>query len=346
MNFYIIIPAHNEESSIGQTLDSLVNQTLLPKRIVIVNDNSTDDTESIVNDYAQKHPFISVVNNKSSDQHLPGSKIINAFYKGYKTLDDKYDVICKFDADLIFPENYLEQLAFHFKKNTKLGMASGFCYIEKNGDWILENLTRKDHIRGALKAYRKNCFLEIGKLKPSMGWDTVDELLAKYYGWGILTDESLNVKHLKPTGLSYNKASKFLQGEAMYKMRYGFFITLISALKLAYKKRNFSLFKDYMAGYFKAKKERVDFLVSEKEGQFIRDLRWKGMFNKLIKTFVLILFIGLIFFFLFKKKPEPSIIKLSSTPASQSCLSPTSTNGCSYIRGRAYYILELEKQKN
>ena len=262
------------------TLNSLVNQTLLPKRVVVVNDNSTDGTQSIVDGFASKHPWILLVNSKSSNEHLPGSKIINAFYKGFEILDENYDVLCKFDADLIFPPNYLEELAIHFNKNPTLGMAAGFCYIEKNGNWVLENLTRKDHIRGALKAYRKACFLKIGKLKPSMGWDTVDELLAKFYGWDILTDETLHVKHLKPTGISYNKASKYLQGEAMYKMRYGFVITFISALKLAYKKRSFSLFKDYLAGYFKAKKNNIAFLVSEEEGKFIRDLRWKGMKNK------------------------------------------------------------------
>ncbi|XCF06146.1 glycosyltransferase family 2 protein [Tamlana crocina] len=282
MNFSIIIPAHNEESTVALTLDSLAKQTLLPNKIVVVNDNSTDKTQDIVEAYAERHTFIALVNSKSSNQHLPGSKIINAFYKGFETLDTNYDVICKFDADLIFPKDYLEKLSVHFKKNPKLGMASGFCYIEKNNQWVLENLTRKDHIRGALKAYRKDCFLQIGKLKPSMGWDTIDELLAKYYGWEILTDDSLHVKHLKPTGISYNKASKYLQGEAMYKMRYGFFITLISALKLAYKKGNFALFKDYMAGYFKAKKENIAFLVSEDEGKFIRNLRWKGMLGKLV----------------------------------------------------------------
>ena len=282
MNFYIIIPAHNEARSIGLTLDSLIHQTLQPKRVVVVNDNSTDNTQHIVETYAKKHPFISLVNSKSSNVHLPGSKIINAFYKGYEILDENYDVLCKFDADLIFPLNYLEQLAHHFNKNKKLGMVAGFCYIEKNGDWILENLTRKDHIRGALKAYRKTCFLQIGKLKPSMGWDTVDELLAKFYGWDLLTDESLYVKHLKPTGISYNKASRYLQGEAMYKMRYGFVITFISALKLAYKKGSFSLFKDYLVGYFKARKNKIAFLVSKEEGKFIRDLRWKGMKNKFL----------------------------------------------------------------
>ena len=207
LNFYIIIPAHNEEDCITQTLESLANQTLLPKQVVVVNDNSTDGTKAIIENYISRYSWIQIINSTSSNQHLPGSKIINAFYKGYETLDEDYDVICKFDADLIFPENYLETLSMHYNSNSKLGMVSGFCYIKKNENWVLENLTRKDHIRGALKAYKKECFLQIGKLKSSMGWDTVDELLAKYYGWQLLTDESLHVKHLKPTGISYNKAS-------------------------------------------------------------------------------------------------------------------------------------------
>ena len=280
MNIYIIIPAHNEQDYIGKTLESLAMQTLLPKKIIVVNDNSSDNTQSIAEDYASKYPYIKVINSKSSDTHLPGSKIIKAFNKGLDQLDDNYDIICKFDADLIFPVNYIETISNHFKANKKLGMASGFCYIQNGNQLILENLTNKDHIRGALKAYRKDCFNEIGRLKPSMGWDTIDELLAKYHGWEILTDESLHVKHLKPTGQSYNKASKYLQGEAMYKMRYGFWITLISALKLAYKKGNFKLFRDYMSGYFKAKSNRLAFLVSKEEGEFIRDLRWKGIKSK------------------------------------------------------------------
>ena len=282
MNFHIIIPAHNEEDYIGKTLESLVQQTLLPKAVIVVNDNSTDQTQRICEDYASTHPYISVLNSTSSNKHLPGSKIINAFNKGLAVLDNDYDIICKFDADLIFPKDYLEKIANHFKANTKLGMASGFCYVEKNNKWILENLTNKDHIRGALKAYRKDCFNQIGHLKPSMGWDTVDELLAKYHGWGILTDETLHVKHLKPTGQSYNKASKYMQGEAMYKMRYGFGITLISAIKLANKKGSFRLFKDYMSGYFRAKSNKIEFLVSKDEGKFIRDLRWKGIKSKFL----------------------------------------------------------------
>ncbi|MDX1471802.1 MAG: glycosyltransferase, partial [Flavobacteriaceae bacterium] len=251
-----------------------------PKQLIIVNDNSSDATETIVKFYLDKYPWIKLINIKSTPQHLPGSKVINAFYKGLESTSTDYDIICKFDADLIFPNNYLETLAAEFKSDSKLGMVAGFCYVEEYGKWILEDLTRKDHIRGALKAYRKDCFKDIGGLKVSMGWDTIDELLAKYHGWSIKTIPNLKVKHLKPTGKSYDKSSKFLQGQAMYKMRYGLIITLISALKLAFKKGRPLLFLDYIRGYFKARKSNSEYLVSEDEGKFIRKTRWNGMLRR------------------------------------------------------------------
>ncbi len=282
MNIYIVIPAHNEEDSIGLTLDSLVNQTQLPKKVVVVNDNSTDSTKQIIEAFATKYSWITLVNSNSSNEHLPGTKIINAFYKGLDTLDDNYDVICKYDADLIFPENYLETLVGHFNSDNKLGMMAGLCYIQKNGNWVLEDLTRKDHIRGALKAYRKDCFIEIGGIKKSMGWDTIDELLAQFYNWKILTDESLKVKHLKPTGTNYSKASKYLQGEALFKMRYGFSLSFLSALKLACKRKSFTLFKDYISGYLKASKNKLEFLITEDQGKFVRKFRWKNIRKKFL----------------------------------------------------------------
>ena len=99
MNYYIVIPAHNEEALIALTLDSLISQTVLPKKIVVVNDNSTDKTSEIVTAFAKEHSFISLVEKKSSAIHLPGSKVIQAFQTGFETLDENYDVIVKTDAD-------------------------------------------------------------------------------------------------------------------------------------------------------------------------------------------------------------------------------------------------------
>lgn len=281
MNYYIVIPSHNEESLISLTLQSLVEQTVLPTKIVVVNDNSTDNTEAIVSSFVSKYPFISLVNKTSDAIHLPGSKVIQAFQKGLETLDENYDFIVKADADLIFPNNYFETIIKHFKSDERIGMAGGFCYIEKNGEWILENLTDKDHIRGALKAYRKETFKQIGGLKPEMGWDTIDELLCKFYNWKVVTDESLHVKHLKPTGANYNKTARYKQGEAFYSLGYGFWITTIASLKLAMMKKKPLLFIDYIKGFWKAKSSKKSLLVTDEQAKFIRNYRLQKMKEKL-----------------------------------------------------------------
>ncbi len=281
MNYYVVIPAYNEEAFMSVTLQSIVCQTVLPKKVVVVNDNSTDKTGDIVLGFAQKYDFINLVNKDSQAVHLPGSKVIQAFYKGFETLDDQYDIIVKLDADLILPPHYFETILTIFKNNPKVGMAGGFAYIEKNGEWVLENLTDKDHIRGAFKAYRKDCFLQIGKLKTAMGWDTVDELLAKFYHWEVKTDASLVVKHLKPTGASYNKAARYKQGEAFYTLGYGFLITLIASLKLALMKRKPLLFFDYINGFLKAKKAKTPLIVTPEQAHFIQQYRFKKMKGKI-----------------------------------------------------------------
>jgi len=281
MDYYIVIPAHNEEAFIALTLESLISQTILPKKVVVVNDNSTDKTAEIVTTFAKENPFITLVNKTSEAIHLPGSKVIQAFHKGFETLDENYDVIVKLDADLILPNNYFETVLNIFEEDATIGMAGGFAYIEKNGQWILENLTDKDHIRGAFKAYRKACFQQIGNLKPAMGWDTVDELLSKFYGWKVVTDSSLIVKHLKPTGANYNKTARYKQGEAFYTLGYGFLITSIASAKLAMMKKKPLLFLDYIKGFVKAKSAKTPLLVTPEQAKFIRKYRLQKMKEKL-----------------------------------------------------------------
>lgn len=281
MKYYLIIPTYNEEKFISLTLQSLVEQTVLPSKVVVVNDNSIDNTAAIIEEFAKKYPWISLVNKVSNAIHLPGSKVIQAFHEGEKHIDENYDILVKIDADLIFPSNYFETIINHFQSDERIGMVGGFCYIEKDGRWILENLTDKDHIRGALKAYRKATFKEIGGLKPAMGWDTVDELLCKFYNWKIVTDESLHVKHLKPTGARYDKTARYKQGEAFYTLGYGFLITAIASAKLAMMKKKPLLFIDYIKGFWKAKSERKPLLVTTEQAKFIRKYRLQKMKEKL-----------------------------------------------------------------
>ncbi len=282
MNYYIIIPAHNEEQFLKQTLTSVVTQSLPPKQVIVVNDNSQDKTAAIIEEFAAIYPFIKLVDTASSSgEHMPGSKVIRAFYKGMEHLDDNYDFIVKLDADLILPTNYFEHIAHIFITFPKIGIAGGFAYEEdENGQWRLNHPMNKTHVRGAFKAYTKACFTDIGKLKTSMGWDTVDELLAIYHGYEIQTIEQLQVKHLRPTGNSYNPKAKFLQGEAMYKMRYGLLIAILSSAKMAWKKQEIKPLINNTRGYLLAKKQGQSPIVTEAEGRFIRAYRWKGIFGK------------------------------------------------------------------
>jgi glycosyltransferase involved in cell wall biosynthesis len=283
MNYYVIIPAHNEAAFIRNTLDSLVKQTLKPKKVVVVNDHSTDETASIIADYLTKDSFFLQLDTTSVAEHMPGGKVIAAFNKGLALLDENYDFMVKLDADIILPENYFKTIAEVFRKDQKIGVAGGFIYEQDAKEiWQLIHPMNKAHVRGAFKAYSKACFKAIGGLQCAMGWDTVDELLAQYHGFKIHTDDSLKVKHLRPTGKAYNKKAKGLQGSAMYTMRYGFWITCIASLKMALRQKKWTVLSDNLRGYFKAKKSKTPFLISEKEGAFIRKLRWANIRKKII----------------------------------------------------------------
>lgn len=282
MEYYIVIPAHNEEVFLEQTLNSIVNQTLLPKKVILVNDHSTDQTEAIMDLFLDKSMLFKKQNTFSSSEHLPGSKVINAFHKGLEVLDDAYDFIVKLDADIILPANYFETISSIFKKDSKIGICGGFIYEQTvSGNWELNHPMDKDHIRGAFKAYSKDCFKAIGGLKNAMGWDTVDELLATYHGFKTHTDPTLKVKHLRPTGKAYEKKAKRLQGTAMYTMRYGFVITFIASVKMALKHKSIKAFWNTMAGYMDARRNRASYIITPEEGEFIRTLRWQRILTKL-----------------------------------------------------------------
>lgn len=283
MNYYIVIPAHNEEAFLEETLRSLSAQTLQPKKVIIVNDNSSDGTEKIIDTFCSKYQTYLKLNTSSSKEHLPGSKVINAFRKGLALLDDEYDFIVKLDADLILPKNYFETIASVFNENKNIGLAGGFVYeLDANNEWTLNHPMNKKHVRGAFKAYTKACFKSIDGLRNAMGWDTVDELLAQYHGFEIKTLDELQVKHLRPIGKAYNAKAKLMQGEAMYAMDYGCLLTSIASLKMAMKQKNPKTMYHNMRGFFKAKANNLQKMVTPEEGKFIRKLRWKGIKDKII----------------------------------------------------------------
>ena len=107
-------------------------------------------------------------------------------------------------------------------------------------------------------------------------------LIAQYYDWKIKTDKSLTVKHLKPTGANYSYNSKFLQGEALYKMRFGLVLSIISVLKTSINTGRVLMIFFSFFGYIRALVKRKERIVTKEQGQFIRKYRWQKAFSNLL----------------------------------------------------------------
>lgn len=283
LKYSILLPAHNEEKYIGHALNSIVQQTYLPGEVIVVNDNSTDSTAEIVQEYVQKYSFIKMIHSESNlTSHEPGSKIVNAFYKGFVQLQQDWEVIVKLDADVLLPPHYFEEVLNEFQNNPNIGIAGGLAMIEENGNWVLEKIGNKKQVRGPFKAYSKACFEQIGGIKKSVAWDTVDELLAQYYGFEVKVREDLRIKLQKPTGTDYKKIHHQKTGEGFYKMDYGIIISLIASAKLAWNKKNIFAFFSTLNGYFQTVIQSPEKLVNKEEGEFIRKFRWAGILKTLV----------------------------------------------------------------
>ena len=283
MKVSIIIPVYNEQGFIKKSIESIINQTTKPQKVIYVNDSSTDETRNIIKEFSEKHEWIDLIDHESNQKHEPGSKIVKAFNFGLKNLNISYDIICKFDADIIIPNNYVERLVNIFSNNNNVGIAGGNLYIFKRGKWLYEKIAAKSHVRGPIKAYRRKCFEEINGLKSSIGWDTVDVLLAQKKGWKIYTDESLVVKHLKPTGDKYSIKSKILQGQSLYIMRFGIVLSILSLVKSSINNCTPSKLLFGSVGYLIALFKQKPFIVTKEEGYFIRKFRWSVIRKKYLE---------------------------------------------------------------
>lgn len=288
MKISIIIPAYNEAKHIISCLCSLEKQTFKAYEVIVVDDSSTDETPILVKKFCAHNSTFKYIKKEKNGLkgHQPGAKIVEAFLAGLSHLNPDYDVICKFDADLIFPENYLEKMKLAFEENPRTGMFGGYCVTLQNGTWQLENLTGKKHLRGALKAYTKKCYQAIGGLRPYMGWDTLDELLAYYYGWELTTDETLLVKHLKPTGKHYRKNLPKLFGVSCYQIGYDIGLCFFACLKMAIKRKSPSFFFISLRSYLTVDKDHIEKIVTPEEETFIRKFRWKKIKEKLGISFL------------------------------------------------------------
>jgi glycosyltransferase involved in cell wall biosynthesis len=218
LTYALVTPARNEAQFIELAIKSMISQTCLPLKWVIVSDGSIDGTDEIVEKYLPDHPWMELVRMpERKERHFAGK--VMAFNAGYTIIQSTtYDIIGNLDADISFDADYFEFLMSKFAENIKLGVA-GTPFVE-NGKHYDFRFASTDHVSGACQLFRKECFEEIGGYIPIKGggidWTAVTT--ARMKGWITKTFTEKTCTHHRQigTGGHGKLMSHFKYGEKNY----------------------------------------------------------------------------------------------------------------------------------
>ena len=205
-DYVLMTAAHNEEAFIEKTIESVLAQTLLPKRWVIVSDGSTDKTDEIVESYARQYQLISLVKlTRPAGRHFASKGM--ALQKGCKLLEGlSFGFIGNIDADILVAPAYFATLVEHFDREPQLGLAAGFIYEETDGVFRSRPANRTDSIPHAAQLVRRECYEMIGgySIFKYGGEDWYAQQCAKMNGWHAEAIPELEILHRRHTGTAGN----------------------------------------------------------------------------------------------------------------------------------------------
>jgi glycosyltransferase involved in cell wall biosynthesis len=219
MKYVLITPARNEAALIKQTIQSVVAQTCLPQRWVIVDDGSTDRTAEIVQEYTRRYDWIELVRRPEHVERSFAGKV-HAFNAGLARVQQiQVDVLGNLDADVSFEPDYMEFLMQRFSEDPKLGVA-GTPFIENGYDSAKDSFEGENHVAGGCQLFRYCCFQEIGGYVPNRagGIDWIAVTTARMKGWKTRSFPDLRFQHYRPLGTAERGwlAATFSYGEKDY----------------------------------------------------------------------------------------------------------------------------------
>lgn len=280
--YVVITPVRNELPYVEKTLASVMNQTVRPTRWIIVDDGSTDGTSDILDSYAGRASWITVVHRADRGYRAAGGGVVEAFYAGYALCkDEAWDFIAKLDGDLSFAPDFFERCLTIFAGDPRLGIGGGtVCGLER-GEARIESMGDPlFHVRGATKIYRRACWEKISPLFMGPGWDTIDEVKANLYGWTTQTFQDIALLQHKPTGAADGMwRDSYKNGRANYTAGYHPLFMLAKCVKRALRQpvalESVGLLAGFCSGYLQG--------IPQADEEVIRYLRKQQMRRLLLR---------------------------------------------------------------
>ena len=220
MKYVLITSARNEQAFIERTIESVVAQTLLPARWIIVDDGSTDRTAEIAERYAQRYPWIELLQRPARrDRSFAGkASAVNA---GLERLQGvQFEVVGNLDADVSFEPDYMEFLMKKFAGDERLGVA-GTPFTQEGGyDSTRDSFEGENYVAGPCQVFRAQCFREIGgyMLNHAGGLDWTACTTARMKGWKTRSFAEKRFHHYRSMGTAERGAlsALFSYGEKDY----------------------------------------------------------------------------------------------------------------------------------
>jgi glycosyltransferase involved in cell wall biosynthesis len=220
LRYVLITPSRNEARFIEKTLESVVYQTILPLKWVIVNDGSTDATAGIVAMYAARHSWIELVNRPVRKERHFAAKV-HAFNAGLERVKQlQYEIIGNLDADVSLEADHFEFLLSKFSQDSRLGVA-GTVFSEPDGyNSAVDSFEGQTYVSGQCQLFRRQCFDEIGGYVPSRigGIDWMAVKTARMIGWNTRSFREKSFLHHRILGTADRGiiASNFAYGKKDY----------------------------------------------------------------------------------------------------------------------------------
>lgn len=143
----LIIPMYNNEQTIEQTLNSVVNQTVCFKEVIVIDNGSTDQSAEKVAEFCCTYPFIRLI-------HCDQKGVSFARNKGIS--EAKYEYIAFLDADDILDLRYVAVLEEAISKNPNADMYHFNFYQQFKNGIIKEN----QYFLSSQTQYQGNQFME------------------------------------------------------------------------------------------------------------------------------------------------------------------------------------------
>lgn len=221
--YVVITPAHNAAQHIEKTIQSMIAQSVLPVRWVIVSDRSTDETDEIVQQYSRKHSFILYVRKTVGEGRHTANKVAAINFALEHLRDVQYDFIGNLDADVAFGPGYFEFLLQKFEENPTLGIGGGRIHVLSNGKSEAQR-NSLESVAGAVQFFRRECFEAIGGYESLRDGfeDGLAEISARLHRWTTRSYPEQVVVHYGEVGTAGRSILRFQFDAGVRDFRLGF----------------------------------------------------------------------------------------------------------------------------